>query len=357
MSPCIATQSVHQGFANIAPAGGIRHSVMGSVVAGSKRPIDHENDLDAAFPNKRMFRDRSFSDASSSSNHQESGKESSTIPIFLKKTYKIIETCDASIAGWTEDGEMFTVTNPDKFAATIIPQFFDHNKFSSFARQLNFYGFRKVQSKPKRAENEAPVTKGVTFYNPNFKRARVDLLRKITRSTRGGTSSSPNPLDHQKEVAGLKSHIAKLEQKIDDMSTQLEERAGRIQLELLSQIEKILSVKKSTVPAPQPMRCSLSSSKVIQPITSEWDSSTEAQAAALALSAPHPATPSPPPSSHQASKVMSQDMAPLSLNQCPKTEDTQGHFAKNTWEECFFKEFLMDGISYGPANGHAAEGQ
>jgi hypothetical protein len=330
---------------------------MGSVVAGSKRPLDHENDLNSAFPNKRMFRDRSFSDCSSSSNNQEPGKESSTIPIFLKKTYKIIETCDGSIAGWTEDGEMFTVTNPDKFAATIIPQFFDHNKFSSFARQLNFYGFRKVQSKPKRStENEVPVTKGVTFYNPNFKRGRVDLLRKITRSTRGGTSSSPNPLDHQKEVASLKSHIAKLEQKIDDMSTQLEERAGRIQLEVLSQIKKILSVNKLTVPAPQPVR-SLSSSTATQQITSEWDSSTEAQAAALAFSAPHPATPSPPPSSHQASQVMSHDMAPLSLNQSPTTEDAQGHFPRHsTWEECFFKEFMLDAISCGPGNGHA-EGQ
>ena len=35
---------------------------------------------------------------------------------------------------------MFVVKDPDQFAADIIPQYFDHNKFSSFARQLNFYG-------------------------------------------------------------------------------------------------------------------------------------------------------------------------------------------------------------------------
>ena len=41
----------------------------------------------------------------------------------------------------TPDGEMFVVKDPDLFAAEIIPQYFDHNKFSSFARQLNFYGY------------------------------------------------------------------------------------------------------------------------------------------------------------------------------------------------------------------------
>lgn len=40
----------------------------------------------------------------------------------------------------TDDGEMFVVKDPDLFASEVIPQYFDHNKFSSFARQLNFYG-------------------------------------------------------------------------------------------------------------------------------------------------------------------------------------------------------------------------
>lgn len=33
---------------------------------------------------------------------------------------------------------MFVVKDPDVFASTIIPQYFDHNKFSSFARQVGF---------------------------------------------------------------------------------------------------------------------------------------------------------------------------------------------------------------------------
>ena len=37
---------------------------------------------------------------------------SSAIPIFLKKTYRMIDTCDPEICSWTADGEMFVVKNP-----------------------------------------------------------------------------------------------------------------------------------------------------------------------------------------------------------------------------------------------------
>ena len=35
------------------------------------------------------------------------------------ETYKMIETCDPNIASWTEDGEMFTVKNPELFASEV----------------------------------------------------------------------------------------------------------------------------------------------------------------------------------------------------------------------------------------------
>lgn len=37
---------------------------------------------------------------------------SNAIPIFLKKTYRMIESCNPEICTWTEDGEMFVVRNP-----------------------------------------------------------------------------------------------------------------------------------------------------------------------------------------------------------------------------------------------------
>lgn len=167
-------------------------------------------------------------------------KGATAIPIFLKKTYKMIDTCDATIASWTEDGEMFVIKDPDVFASIIIPQYFDHNKFSSFARQLNFYGFRKMQAKPIRnSDFDTSTSKHVTFYNEKFKRGRCDLLKEIQRSTRG---SHNNPQDQQKEVEALKTQVAELEQSLEDMKKQMEERVGKLELDMLGQMEQVMLV-------------------------------------------------------------------------------------------------------------------
>jgi len=134
---------------------------------------------------------------------------------------------------------MFVVKDPDLFAASIIPQYFDHNKFSSFARQLNFYGFRKMQSKPIRnSDFDANTAKHVTFFNENFKRGRCDLLKKIQRSTRGG-GSTPGQ-DQQREIQGLKDKVASLENTIGEMGVQMEERMRRLELDMLGRMEQMM---------------------------------------------------------------------------------------------------------------------
>ena len=46
----------------------------------------------------------------------------------------MVDTCDQTVACWSEDGETFIVKDPEKFEKQIIPQFFKHSKFSSFVR-------------------------------------------------------------------------------------------------------------------------------------------------------------------------------------------------------------------------------
>jgi len=153
----------------------------------------------------------------------------------------MIESSPPEIAAWSQDGEMFVVKDPDEFASQIIPQYFDHNKFSSFARQLNFYGFRKMQSKPIRnSDFDANTAKHVTFYNENFKRGRHDLLKKITRSTRGGGSNAGQ--DQQREIQQLKDKVKAMEKLIQDLHTQQEERIRRLEVDMLGRIEQMVLV-------------------------------------------------------------------------------------------------------------------
>ena len=48
----------------------------------------------------------------------------------------MIDSCDKSIAGWSEDdnGTTFVIKDPVKFEQKVIPTYFKHNKFSSFVR-------------------------------------------------------------------------------------------------------------------------------------------------------------------------------------------------------------------------------
>lgn len=177
-------------------------------------------------------------------------KGSTTIPIFLKKTYKMIDSSPQEIASWTTDGDMFVVKDPDQFAAQIIPQYFDHNKFSSFARQLNFYGFRKMQSKPIRnSDYDENTAKHVTFYNENFKRGRHDLLKKIQRSTRGGGNNTGQ--DTQREIHQLREKVFNLEQIIQDLHAQQEERFRRLEIDMLGRMEQMMMVLQQQQPQQQ----------------------------------------------------------------------------------------------------------
>lgn len=161
-------------------------------------------------------------------------KSNAEVPIFLRKTYHMIDTCDVSIASWSEDGETFVVKQPENFSSKIIPQFFKHSKFSSFVRQLNFYGFRKIKYSDsiKIDEKLERETKDYwRFRHECFRKGREDLLTGIKRSNStqndkkpvvAQTKSVPASAESKTEVNELKLELDTLKDKIAKMNDNMD---------------------------------------------------------------------------------------------------------------------------------------
>jgi hypothetical protein len=71
---------------------------------------------------------------------------------FPEKLHRMLLESEASgkgdIVSFYSHGRGFGIHDPDKFVEEILPEYFKQSKLNSFLRQLNLYGFVRIQSGP-----------------------------------------------------------------------------------------------------------------------------------------------------------------------------------------------------------------
>ncbi|KAG6909803.1 hypothetical protein DXG01_015296 [Tephrocybe rancida] len=136
---------------------------------------------------------------------------------FVTKLYQMINDAkSAHYIAWTELGTSFVVSNVGEFSRSILGSHFKHNNFSSFVRQLNMYGFHKINRTP-RAQRTSTDAQTWEFSHHKFLRGRPDLLDEIKRK-----ALEPDPaMKHRVELPGEVRAVSKSPVAIPEVAAQL----------------------------------------------------------------------------------------------------------------------------------------
>lgn len=94
---------------------------------------------------------------------------------FPLKVYAMLEDAEAkgfeAIVSWQPQGKSFKIHCPEIFESSIMPKYFAQGKFKSFQRQLNIYGWKKVQFGPNKRG----------YAHKHFIRGMPDLCKNVIR--------------------------------------------------------------------------------------------------------------------------------------------------------------------------------
>ncbi|XP_064398216.1 heat shock factor protein-like isoform X2 [Halichondria panicea] len=134
---------------------------------------------------------------------EEELKEKEAIAIFITKVWKIVESPEYNkYIHWSDNGKTFVVCDYPNFAREVLPHYFKHSNFSSFVRQLNLYGFRKVSHPDEGALIKTQANETFEFWQTNFRRGHHELLHLVQRK--------PNKHHHAEGGEELKPEITKV---------------------------------------------------------------------------------------------------------------------------------------------------
>ncbi|RDX56366.1 hypothetical protein OH76DRAFT_1318936, partial [Lentinus brumalis] len=117
------------------------------------------------------------------------------VPPFLQKLYEIVnDPANEELIKWSENGDSFYgESSSSSLLSSVLGRWFKHQKFASFVRQLNMYGFHKIPHLQQGVLKSDSDTEPWHFEHPNFHRGQPDLLCLIQRKKQPTHGQNEDP--------------------------------------------------------------------------------------------------------------------------------------------------------------------
>ncbi|RLO11458.1 hypothetical protein DYB28_000609 [Aphanomyces astaci] len=138
----------------------------------------------------------------------------SSAPMFLQKLFDMLHAMPPFLGGWCHGGSAFEISAPLEFARLVLPQYFKHSKYTSFVRQLNFYGFVK-------GAKVSDVATSVVFQHVHFIQHKPHLMRRIKRKT--NHSNEAFNQDAVEAVDELRRDVEEIKATLSGLDAQLKQ--------------------------------------------------------------------------------------------------------------------------------------